>query len=136
MDLPEPLRKTERAQQFKVGIIHWSSKPVCFVLLQSFTALVVANAFLNQLMYAYGASAFGLTDNEKLSALKFFGDDCAMLGREHYLTAAYHPQKKTQTQQFSEIVVQRLPRYVEEHWKDWYIYLQPLTYAFIFQDQP
>ncbi|CDF38169.1 unnamed protein product [Chondrus crispus] len=98
--------------------------------LRTTTASVVANAFLDNWVYVYGAPRYMLTDNGPQFAAKFFDAVCALLGVRHYLTTAYHPQTNGQTERFNRTLVQRLRHYVAEHQRDWDEYIQPLTFAY------
>ena len=105
------------------------SKLTCSILLQTTTASVVANTFLDNWVYVYGAPRYVLTDNGPQFAAKCFDAVCALLGVRHYLTMAYHPQSDGETERFNRTLVQRLRHYVEEHQRDWDDYVQPLTFA-------
>ncbi|CDF32918.1 unnamed protein product [Chondrus crispus] len=130
MDLLGPLPKTAHGNQHVLVITDRFSKLTRSIPLRTTTASVVANAFLDNWVYVYGAPRYVLTDNGPQFAAKFFDAVCALLGVRHYLTTAYHPQSNGQTERFNRTLVQRLRHYVEEHQRDWDDYLQPLTFAY------
>lgn len=109
------------------------SKLARFLPLWTTTATVILNAFLDHWMYAYGAPAHVLTDNGRQFVARYLDAVCAIVGAKNYLTAAYHPPTRSQTERFNATIVQRLRRYIEEHQRDLYIYLQPFTYAYSLQ---
>ena len=90
----------------------------------------MANAFLDNWVYEYGAPRYVLTDNGPQFAVKFFDAVCTLLGVGHNLTTAYHPQTNGETERFNRTLVQRLRHYVEEHQRDRDEYIQPLTFAY------
>ena len=92
MDLLDPLRKTTRGFTFILVITDRFSKLTRCIPLRTTTAPVVAAAFLDYWVYAYGAPLYVLTDNGKQFTAKFFDAVCSMLGSRHFLTTAYHPQ--------------------------------------------
>ena len=130
MDLLGPLPKTAHGNQHVLVITDRFSKLTRSIPLRTTTASVVANAFLDNWVYVYGAPRYVLTDNGPQFAAKFFDAVCALLGVRHYLTTAYHPQSNGQTERFNRTLVQRLRHYVEEHQRDWDDYVQPLTFAY------
>ena len=127
MDPLGPLPKTAHGNQFVLVITDRFSKLTRSIALRTTTAAVVANAFLDNWVYVYGAPQYVLTDNGPQFAAKFFDSVCALLGILHYLTTAYHPQINGQTEWFNKTIVQRLRHYVEEDQRDWDDFLQPLT---------
>ena len=95
MDLLGLLPKTAHGNQHVLVITDRFSKLRHSILLRTTTASVVPNAFLDNWVYVYGAPRYVLTDNSPQFAAKFFDAVCALLGVQHYLTTAYHPQSNT-----------------------------------------
>ncbi|CDF40922.1 unnamed protein product [Chondrus crispus] len=130
MDLLGPLLKTAHGNRHVLVMTDRFTKLTRSIPLRTTTASVVANAFLDNWVYVYGAPRYVLTDNGPQFAAKFFDAVCALLGVRHYLTTAYHPQTNGQTERFNRTLVQRLRHYVAEHQRDWDEYIQPLTFAY------
>ena len=127
---PGALPKTAHGNQHVLVITDRFSKLTRSIPLRTTTASVVANAFLDNWVYVYGAPRYVLTDNGPQFAAKFFDAVCALLGVQHYLTTAYHSQPNRQTERFDRTLVQRLRHYVEELQRNWHDYVQPLTFAY------
>ena len=130
MDFLGPLPKTAHGNQHVLVITDRFSKLTRSIPIRTTPASVVANAFLDNWVYVYGAPRYVVTDNGPQFAAKFFDAVCALLGVRHYLTTAYHHQSNWQTERFNPTLVQRLQHYVEEHQHDWDDYVQPLTFAY------
>ena len=130
MDLPGPLPKTAHGNQHVLVITDRFTKLTHSIPLRTTTASVVANAFLDNWVYVYGAPRYVLTDNGPQFAAKFFDAVCALLTVRHYRTTAYHPQANGQIERFNRTLVQRHRHYLEEHQRDWDDYVQPLTFAY------
>ena len=130
MDLLGPLPKTVHGNQHVLVITDRFTKLTRRIPLWTTTASVVANAFLDNCIYVYGAPRFVLTDSSPQFAAKFFDAVCALLGMQHYLTTVYNPQTNGQTERFNRTLVQRLRNYFKEHQRDWDDYVQPLTFAY------
>ena len=92
MDLLGPLPKTAHGNEHVLVITDRLSKLTRSIPLRTTTASVVENAFLYNWVYIYGAPRYVLTGNGPQFAAKFFDAVCALLGVQHYLTTAYHPQ--------------------------------------------
>ena len=118
MDLLGPLPKTVHGNGHVLVMPDRFTKLTRSIPLRTTTASVVANAFLDNWVYVYGATRYVLTDNGPQFAAKFFDAVCALLGVRRYLTTAYHPQENGQNEQFNRTLVQRLRNYIEEHHRD------------------
>lgn len=79
---------------------------------------MVANAFLENWVYVYGAPLYVLTNNGTQFAAKFIDSVWALVRIRHYLATAYHPQTNGKTERLNTTIVQRLQHYVEEHQRD------------------
>ena len=131
MDLLGPLPKNAHGNQHVSFITNRFTKLTRSIPLRTATTSVVANAFLNNCFYVYGAPRYVLTGNGPQFAAKFFDAIYALLGVRHYLTTSYHPQSNgQQTERFNLTLMKRLQYYVEEHQRDWDDYVQPLTFAY------
>lgn len=80
---------------------------------------MVAQAFLDHWVFAYGAPKYVLTNNGPQFVAKFFDAICTMIGITHFCTTAYHPQTNDQTERFNKTILSRLKHYVAEHQTDW-----------------
>ena len=119
MDLLGPLPNTAHGNQHVLVITDRFTKLTRSISLQPTISSVVANAFLDNWIYIYGALRYVLTDNNPQFAAKFFDAVCALLGVQQYLTTAYHPQWNGQTERFNRTLVQSLRHYVEGHQREW-----------------
>lgn len=122
--------KTKRGQQVVLLITNRLSRLVRSVLLQTTTATVVANAFLDHWVNAEGTPAYLLTDSRSQLVDEFFDVRRAIPEAKSYFATVYLLQDNRQTVQFSKTIVQRLQRYDKEHQSDQDIYFQSLTYAY------
>ena len=92
MDILGPLPKTVHGNGYVLVITDRFSKLCRALPLRNKTATTLANAFLDYWVYVYGAPNYLLTDNGPQSGAKFFEAVCSLLGVQHFLTTAYHPQ--------------------------------------------
>ena len=115
MDPLGPLPKIAPGNQHVLVITDRFPKLTCGIPLRTTTASVVAKGVLNNWVYVYGAPRYVLTENGPQFAAKVFDTVCALLGMQHYLTKAYHPQSNGQTERFNRKLVHCLQHYVEEH---------------------
>ena len=133
MDLLGPLPKTKSGHTYVLVITDRFTKLTRAVPLGSTKAPAVAQAFLENWVYVYGAPNFLLTDNGPQFVAKFFEAVCALLGVRHFMTTAYHPQTNGQTERFNRTILDRLRHYVAENQTDWDAYVQPLTFGYNMQ---
>lgn len=94
MVILSPLPKSARGNLYILVITDRFSKLAQCTPLRTTTAVVVAKAFLERRVYVYGGPRYLLTDNGKQFVAKFFESVCGMLGVNHFLTTAHHPQTK------------------------------------------
>ena len=104
MDLLGPLPKTAHGNRHVLVMTDRFTKLIRSIPLRTTTASVVANAFLDNFVYVYGAPLHVLTDNGTQFATKFFDAMCALLGVRHYQTT-YHPQTNGQNERFNRTLV-------------------------------
>ena len=133
IDILGPLPKTRKGNQVVLVITDRFSKICRAIPLPNQKAVTLAEAFLNNWIYPYGAPLYLLTDNGSNLAAKFFEAVCYFLGVKHLFTTAYHPQTNGQVERYNKTLVGRLAHYVEEHQRDWDEFVQPCTYAYNMQ---
>ena len=81
-----PLSKTAQGNRHVLVMTDRFTKLTRSIPLRTTTAAVVANAFLDNWVYVYGAPRYVLTDNGPKLAPKFFDAVCNLLRVRHYLT--------------------------------------------------
>ena len=133
MDLLGPFPKSKKGYLYILVITDRFSKMTRAIPMRSTTAASVAQAFLDNWVYPYGVPSYLVTDNGPQFASKFFEAVCTMLGVQHYLTTAYHPQTNGQSERFNRTILDRLRHYVADHQADWDEFVQPLVYAYNMQ---
>ena len=101
MDLLCPLPKTAHGNRHVLVMTDRFTHLTRSIPLQTTTASVVANAFLDNWVYVYGGPRYVLTDNGPQFAAKFLDAVCALLGVRHYLTTAYRPQANGQNERIN-----------------------------------
>jgi RNase H-like domain found in reverse transcriptase/Reverse transcriptase (RNA-dependent DNA polymerase)/Integrase zinc binding domain/Integrase core domain/Chromo (CHRromatin Organisation MOdifier) domain/Retroviral aspartyl protease len=130
LDILGPLPKTEHGNRFLLVITDRFSKLTRTVPLRTITAFVVAKAFCEHWVFAYGPPRHALTDNGTQFTAKFFLAVCRELGIAKVFTTAYHPQTNGQVERYNRTIVNALRGYVSERQNDWDEYTSALTFGY------
>ena len=130
MDILGPLPKTDHGNRFLLVITDRFSKLTRTVPLRTITAMVVAKAFCESWVFAYGAPRYVLTDNGTQFNAKFFLAVCRELGIEKLFTTAYHPQTNGQVERYNRTIVNALRGYVSERQNTWDEYTSAITFGY------
>ena len=118
MDLLGPVQRTASGDEHLLVITDRFSKTTRAIPMKSTTAVTVAKALFDHWVDPYGAPFYVLTDYGPQFVDKFFEAVCSMLGLQHYLKTAYHPQTNGQAARFNKTIAERLRHYVAEHQRD------------------
>jgi transposase InsO family protein len=105
MDILGPLPNTRHGNLFLLVIADRYSKLTCTVPLCFTTALAVAKAFCDYLVFVYGPPVSFITDNGPQFSAKFFQAACAELGIKKVFTTAYNPQTNGQVERYNRTLV-------------------------------
>lgn len=130
MDLVGPFPKTKSGYTSILVMTDRFTKVTRAVPMRSTKTAAVAEAFLQNWVYAYGIPKYILTDNGPQFTSKLFEYVSVVLGIDHLRTTAYHPETNGQSERYNRTLVTRLSHYVSEHQNDWDEYVQPLTYSY------
>lgn len=130
MDLLGPFPETDRGYSMILVISDRFTKLTRALPLRETTALVVASAFIDYWVGAYGVPDTVLTDNGPQFASLFFQGVLGMLGIISNYTTPYHPQTNGQVERFNRTLIRQLRHYVSEHQRTWDRYLAVLTLAY------
>jgi transposase InsO family protein len=130
MDILGPLPKTEHGNRFLLVISDRFSKLTRTVPLRTISALVVAKAFCDHWVFAYGPPTYLLTDQGTQFNAKFFLAVCRELGITKVFTSAYHPQTNGQVERYNRTILNALRGYVTERQNDWDEYTSAITFGY------
>ena len=128
MDILGPLPKTDHGNRFLLVITDRFSKLTRTVPLRTITAMVVAKAFCESWVFAYGAPRYVLTDNGTQFNAKFFLAVCRELGIEKLFATAKHPQTNGQVERYNRTILNALRGYVSERQNTWDEYPSAITF--------
>ena len=106
------------------------SKLTRTVPLRTISAYLVARAFCDHWVFAYGPPRYVLTDNGTQFTSKFFLDVCRELGIAKGYTTAYHPQTNGQVERFNRTIVNGLNGCVAENQRSWDEFTSALTFGY------
>lgn len=86
-------------------------------------------SFVDEWNIPYGILTHILTDNETQFIRKFIDSLCPSWRTKHLTATLHHPQTNGKERRFYNTIVVRSWKYVAEHQRNRYIYVQPLTWA-------
>ena len=130
VDILGPLQKTDHRNRFLVVMTESFSKLTRTVPLRTISAYLVARAFCDHWVFAYGSPRYVLTDNGTQFTSKFFLAVCRELGIAKVFTTAYHPQANGQVERFNRTIVNGLRGYVAENQRSWDEFTSALTFGY------
>ena len=94
------------------------------------TAEEMAHQLLRKVITNHGMPETITSDQDKLFTSKFWTTLMKLMGIDHQLTTAYHPQGNSQTEQTNQTVEQYLWHYINYQQDDWVNYLPMAQFAF------
>ena len=94
------------------------------------TAEEMAHQLLRRVIANHRMPETITSDQDKLFTLKFWTMLMKLMGINHWLTTAYHPQGNSQTEQTNQTVEQYLWHYINYQQDDWVNYLPMAQFAF------
>ncbi len=92
VDFVGPLPRTSRSNAFILFFVDYYSKWVEIVAVREATAQVAASKMLSEVFSRHGAPAYLISDRGSPFVSDLFERVLTLLGTEHRLTTAYHPQ--------------------------------------------
>ena len=130
IDILEPLPKSSRGFIFMIVISDRFTKLTQVVPLERITAYDVAVAFVEHLVFKYGAPATLLSDNGSQFVAHFFRRVCNILQVHNVFTTTYPPQTIGQVERFNRTLAAMLRCYVDDKPGLWCLYTPALCNAY------
>ena len=90
----------------------------------------MAHQLLRKVIANHGMPETITSDRDKLFTSKFWTTLMKLMGIDHQLTTAYHPQGNGQTEQTNQTIEQYLWHYINYQQDDWVNYLPTAQFAF------
>ena len=90
----------------------------------------MAHQFLKVIVSNHGVLKRITLDRDKLFTIKFWMTLTNLMGINHRLTTAYHPQGNSQTKQTNQTIEQYLQYYINYEQNDWVTFLPMAQFAF------
>ena len=87
--------------------------------LEGLTAAELAYAFYKHIVANLGLPTQIITDRDKLVVSKFWQSLMDLMGVQHKLSTAYHPQTDGQTERLNQMLEQYLRNYVNYQQDNW-----------------
>ena len=94
------------------------------------TAEEMAQQFLKTIVSNHGIPKRITSDRDKLFMTKFWTTFTNLVGIDHKMTTAYHPQGNGQTERTNQTIEQYLRHYINYEQNDWVTYLPMAQFAF------
>lgn len=90
----------------------------------------MAYMFLKEVITNHGMPRYITSDRDKLFTSRFWKSLTELMGIDHRLTTAYHPQTNGQTERANQTIEQYLRHYVNYQQDDWTLYLPLAQFAY------
>ena len=94
------------------------------------TAEDMAHQFLEAIVSNHGVPKRITLDRDKLFMIRFWMTLTNLMGIDHWLTTAYHPQGNGQTEWTNQMIKQYLQHYVNYEQNNWVTFLPMAQFAF------
>ena len=94
------------------------------------TAEEMAHQLLRRVITNHRMPETITSDQDKLFTLKFWTMLMKLMGINHQLTTAYHPQGNSQTEWMNQTIEQYLQHYINYQQNNWVNYLPTAQFAF------
>ena len=130
IDILGELPRTPRGHRYLLVMRDRYSKLTRTVPLRKITAETVAQAFITNWVFVYGAPVKLLSDNGSQFTSRFFLAVCKILSIESVFTTAYHPQTNGQVERFNRTLVSTLRHYLADNQRDWDQCTDSLPYGY------
>ena len=130
IDILGELPRTPRGNRYLLLMMDRYSNLTGTVPLKRITAETVAQAFISNWVFVYGAPVTLLSDIGGQFTSRFFLAVSKILSIESVFTMAYHPQTNGQVERFNRTLVSTLRHYLADNQRDWDQYTDALTYCY------
>ncbi len=128
VDFVGPLRRTSRGNAFILVFVDYFSKWVEIVAVREATAQVAASKMLSEVFSQHGAPAYLISDRGSPFVSDLFEQVLTLLGTEHRLTTAYHPQTNA-TERVNRTLKTAIRAYVDDKHTTWDRYIPQICFA-------
>ncbi len=115
-------------QCFHFGFVDYFSKWVEIVAVREATAQVAASKMLSEVFSRHGAPAYLISDRGSPFVSDLFERVLTLLGTEHRLTTAYHPQTNA-TERVNRTLKTAIRAYVDDKHTTWDRYIPQICFA-------
>ncbi len=128
VDFVGPLPRTSRGNAFILVFVDYFSKWVEIVAVREATAQVASSKMLSEVFSRHGAPAYLISDRGSPFVSDLFERVLTLLGTEHRLTTAYHPQTNA-TERVNRTLKTAIRAYVDDKHTTWDRYIPQICFA-------
>lgn len=128
VDFVGPLPRTPSGNSYILVFVDYFSKWVEIVAVREATAQVAANKLLSEVFSRHGAPTYLISDRGSPFISDLFERVLTLLGTEHRLTTAYHPQTNA-TERVNRTLKTAIRAYVDDKHTTWDRYIPQICFA-------
>uniref|UniRef100_H3ACW4 Gypsy retrotransposon integrase-like protein 1 n=1 Tax=Latimeria chalumnae TaxID=7897 RepID=H3ACW4_LATCH len=128
VDFIGPLPRTPRGNQYLLIFLDFFSKWVEIFPVKAATAQTAAAKFIEEIFCQHGAPRYLISDRGSPFVNALFDTSAAILGTEHRLTTAYHPQTN-QTERVNRTIKTAIRGYVGDQHINWDLHVPQIAFA-------
>uniref|UniRef100_H3A4B4 Gypsy retrotransposon integrase-like protein 1 n=1 Tax=Latimeria chalumnae TaxID=7897 RepID=H3A4B4_LATCH len=128
VDFTGPLPRTQRGNTYILVFVDYFSKWVEVFPVKEATSQVAAKKFVEKVFMRHGAPKYLISDRGTPFLSDLFETATKLLGTEHRLTTAYHPQTNL-TERVNHTLKTAIRAYIEDKHTTWDLYLPHITFA-------
>ncbi|MCG8624913.1 MAG: DDE-type integrase/transposase/recombinase, partial [Proteobacteria bacterium] len=130
MDVLGPLPESTTGNKYIVIIADYFTKwPEAFAIPNQ-EATTIANLLVREVVCRYGVPLELHSDQGRNFESTVFAEMCSLLGIGKTRTTPYHPQSDGMVERLNRTLETQLSMFVEDHQKDWDVYLPMLMMAY------
>ncbi|MCG8622472.1 MAG: DDE-type integrase/transposase/recombinase [Proteobacteria bacterium] len=130
MDVLGPLPESTTGNKYIIIIADYFTKwPEAFAIPNQ-EATTIANLLVREVVCRYGVPLELHSDQGRNFESTVFAEMCSLLGIGKTHTTPYHPQSDVMVEQLNRTLETQLSMFVQDHQKDWEVYLPILMMAY------
>ena len=130
MDIVGPLNETQHGNKYIIVATEYLTRWPEAQAIPDTRASTVARFFYEQIICRYGAPKVILTDQGSSFANELIDALCEMMGTQHKLATAYHPQTNGLTERFNRTLCETIAKYISQYNWEWDYFIQPALFAY------
>jgi hypothetical protein len=130
IDVSGPFTTTNAGNTYIITAICYFSKFCISKAIKDFTATTTAKFIFEEIICKYGVPEQILTDQGRNFEAELIKHLCLFLGVDKLRTTSYHAKANGEVERFNKTLKTMLATYVNNHHRDWDIFLQQVVFAY------